>query len=77
LEDHADLPSHILGSLKVAAPEDLHWSEETSLQQAVETLERNLLAKAQERHRNQAKIAEVLGVNQSTIARKLKRYGLS
>jgi len=77
LIDHADLPSHILGSLKVAAPEDLHWSEETSLQQAVETLERNLLAKAQERHRNQAKIAEVLGVNQSTIARKLKRYGLS
>ncbi len=77
LIDHADLPSHILGSLKVAAPEDLHWSEETSLQQAVEALERNLLAKAQERHRNQAKIAEVLGVNQSTIARKLKRYGLS
>jgi len=54
----------------------LNWSEEVSLQQAIEAVERNLLAKAQERYRNQAAIAEALGVNQSTVARKLKRYGL-
>lgn len=74
--DHADLPSHIVGSVKVGAPEDLNWSEEVSLQQAIEAVERNLLAKAQERYRSQARIAEALGVNQSTVARKLKRYGL-
>ncbi len=74
--DHADLPSNIVGSLKEGAPENLNWSEEVSLQQAIEAVERNLLAKAQERYRNQARIAEALGVNQSTVARKLKRYGL-
>jgi TyrR family helix-turn-helix protein len=48
-----------------------------TLQQALEAVERNLLARARERYRNQSLIAEALGVNQSTIARKLKRYGLS
>jgi PAS domain S-box-containing protein len=74
--DLADLPSQIGGAVQRSLPEDLDWPETVTLQQALESVERNLLTKAQERYRSQARIAEVLGVNQSTIARKLKRYDL-
>lgn len=74
--DVDDLPVQVAGSLKAALPEAMNWPESMTLQQAVETVERNLLEKALERYRGQAMIAEALGVNQSTIARKLKRYGL-
>jgi PAS domain S-box-containing protein len=74
--DLADLPSQIVGSGKAGIPEDLAWPETMTLQQALETVERNLLTRARERYHNQSMIAAALGVNQSTIARKLKRYGL-
>lgn len=74
--DLEDLPSQIAGAVKKKITEDMDWPETVTLQQALETVERNLLTKARERYRSQARIAEVLGVNQSTIARKLKRYGL-
>jgi PAS domain S-box-containing protein len=74
--DLADLPSQVIGSAKKNTPEDLDWPEATTLQQALETVERNLLIKARERYRSQAGIADALGVNQSTIARKMKRYDL-
>lgn len=74
--DLADLPSQIVGSVKAGIPEDLAWPEAMTLQQALETVERNLLTRARERYHNQSRIAAALGVNQSTIARKLKRYGL-
>jgi PAS domain S-box-containing protein len=74
--DVADLPAHIAGAAQSGIPEDLDWPETVTLQQALETVERNLLTKARERYRSQSKIADVLGVNQSTIARKMKRYGL-
>ncbi|MDT8443266.1 MAG: sigma 54-interacting transcriptional regulator [Desulfuromonadales bacterium] len=74
--DLADLPSQIVGSVQTGIPEDLSWPETVTLQQALETVERNLLTRARERYRNQSMIAAALGVNQSTIARKLKRYGL-
>ncbi len=71
-----DLPSQVIGSVKAGIPEELDWPETVTLQQALETVERTLLTRARERYRSQARVAEVLGVNQSTIARKLKRYGL-
>ncbi|TNF48798.1 MAG: PAS domain S-box protein [Deltaproteobacteria bacterium] len=74
--DLVDLPTQVAGSVKARLPEELDWPETVTLQEALETVERNLLTKARERYRSQARIAEVLGVNQSTIARKLKRYGL-
>lgn len=75
--DISDLPSQVIGSTKTGLPEDLDWPDTISLQQALETVERNLLSRARDRYRNQASIAEALGVNQSTIARKLKRYNLT
>ena len=74
--DVADLPAQIVGSSQTSIPEDVDWPESMTLQQALETVERNLLTRARDRYRSQTRIAEVLGVNQSTIARKLKRYDL-
>ena len=53
------------------------WPESMTLPQVVESTERALLAQALKVHGNQLVIAEVLGVSQPTIARKLKKYGLS
>jgi transcriptional regulator with PAS, ATPase and Fis domain len=47
-----------------------------TLQQIVESVERKVLINGVQKHKNQARIAEALNVNQSTITRKLKRYGL-
>jgi PAS domain S-box-containing protein len=77
LIDVADLPAQVVGSSQSGMPDDLEWPESISLQEALETVERNLLIRARDRYRNQAGIAEALGVNQSTIARKLKRYKLT
>jgi TyrR family helix-turn-helix protein len=74
--DVADLPAQVVGSAQAAMPEDMDWPEAITLQEALETVERNLLTRARDRYRSQSRIADVLGVNQSTIARKLKRYGL-
>jgi PAS domain S-box-containing protein len=75
--DLVDLPAQIVGSVKSSLPEDMDWPESLTLQEALETVERNLLIRARDRYRSQAGIAEALGVNQSTIARKLKRYELT
>jgi transcriptional regulator with PAS, ATPase and Fis domain len=75
--DVADLPAQVVGASQSGMPDDLEWPESISLQEALETVERNLLVRARDRYRNQAGIAEALGVNQSTIARKLKRYNLT
>jgi len=74
--DMVDLPLQVAGSVKTRLPEEMDWPETVTLQEALETVERNILTKARERYRSQSRIADVLGVNQSTIARKLKRYGL-
>ena len=74
--DMVDLPVQVAGSVKTRLPEEMDWPETVTLQEALETVERNLLTKARERYRSQSRIADVLGVNQSTVARKLKRYGL-
>ena len=75
LIDVADLPAEIVQRAgRGAGP--AAWPEEITLAQAVESTERALLLTARERHRSQGEMAQALGVDQSTIARKLKRYGL-
>ncbi len=44
------------------------------LREAVEEVERQLIKHAQEEHETTYEIAEALGVNQSTVVRKLKKY---
>jgi TyrR family helix-turn-helix protein len=47
-----------------------------TLAQMLQAVERRILTEARQRHSSQAQMAESLQVNQSTIARKLKKYGL-
>jgi PAS domain S-box-containing protein len=70
--DIQDLPQNIAGNSKQGGMP----TERLTLQQALESVERSLLVEALEEHGNQYRMAEVLGINQSTVARKLKRYGI-
>ena len=69
-----DLPHKLTGN---AASKELLPIERLTLQQALESFERSLLVEAMAEHANQYRVADALGVNQSTIARKLKRYGIT
>jgi PAS domain S-box-containing protein len=71
----ADLPADILGRADKAAL--VQAGPEATLGQALEATERSLLQEARQRHGNQALMAKALGVDQSTIARKMKKYGLT
>jgi PAS domain S-box-containing protein len=53
-----------------------HLPAGTSLQEALDRVEKELLKKAQQQFKNQTDIAAALKVNQSTIARKLKKHRL-
>ena len=75
--DLSDLPVQVVSRVDAGGSESAEWPESISLQQAVEVVERQLLTRARNRCRSQAEIAELLGVNQSTVARKLQRYGLT
>ncbi len=47
------------------------------MRDAVELLERELLTKALASRRSTREVAAALGLNQSTVVRKLRRYGLA
>ena len=75
--DLADLPDYVLNqSTEKQSWSGNDWPEQMSLQQIVESVERSILLLGLKKHRNQARMAEALEVDQSTITRKLKRYGL-
>ena len=46
------------------------------MKEAVETFENDFLIKAREKWKTTEKMAEALEVNQSTISRKLNKYGI-
>lgn len=73
----SDLPSHLINRpvIERAGVPDV-WPVQMSLDQIMESVERDLLSQARKRYANQARLAEGLGVNQSTITRKLRRYGI-
>jgi PAS domain S-box-containing protein len=77
LIDLNDLPSDIVPRAEETVVTAAHWDEEITLQEAVDRVERSLLVQAQERGSNQRLMAAHLGVNQSTIARKLKKHNLA
>jgi transcriptional regulator with PAS, ATPase and Fis domain len=71
-----DLPSDISGHIEESQVIGSNWPEGMSLHQVLDSAEKTLLSQAILRYGNQCKMAEALGVNQSTIARKLKKHGL-
>ena len=73
--DVEDLPTAITSHLppQIACGIDVMEDGET-LPQVMAAVERRILTEALEKYGTQAKAAEALGINQSTIARKLKRF---
>ena len=75
--DLGDLPPHLIGdSAGAPVPAVTPWDGETTLEEALLRTERAVLLRARERYRSQTDMARALGVNQSTVARKLRRHGL-
>lgn len=73
LIDVQDLPQ-ALRSQSAARPGAVQVQGLMPLQQAIEELEARLILDAYERFGNTYKVAEVLGINQSTVVRKLNKY---
>ncbi|MFL5263538.1 MAG: sigma 54-interacting transcriptional regulator [Anaeromyxobacteraceae bacterium] len=76
LIDVADLPRDVVARSEKSATAAAPLPEELTLAQALESTERAMLLEARRRHGNQTRMAEALGVDQSTVARKLKKYGI-
>lgn len=74
--DYSDLPSRLKKSIQVEATLVSRWDGSTSLHQEVERLEKNLMQQAKEMFCTQEQMAKALGIQQSTVARKLQKYGL-
>ena len=74
--DVADLPADILAAARPGQQPSEDWPETVTLAQAIDSTERALLLRAKSRYGTQTRIAEALGIDQSTVARKMKRHGI-
>lgn len=74
---YKDLPGSVRETITAQDPSLDAWQPGKTLQNMVEDLEKRVLQTALRKGRTQATAAKLLGINQSTIARKLKKYQLS
>jgi transcriptional regulator with PAS, ATPase and Fis domain len=73
--DVADLPTAITSNLPPPIACGMNLMEEgETLPQVMAAVEQRILNEALEKYGTQAKAAQALGINQSTIARKIKRF---
>lgn len=72
LIDTSHLPENL--QMNLNRHKDVSVNRIIPLKEAVETVERDLLELAYQKYNSTTKMAEVLGVNQSTISRKLQQY---
>jgi len=77
LIDLKDLPNDIVHRAEEVTAGTAEWTNGMTLQQALDSLERKMLDHSIKLHGNQRNMASALGINQSTIARKLQKHGLS
>lgn len=75
--DIQDLPTQFFVHAAETVQPMTGWPQEMNLEQIMESVERVLLVDAMKEHGNQYRMADALGINQSTVARKLKKYGIS
>ena len=72
--DWEDLPAHVRSQ---KARMDSHWEKDKlNLPRAIKDMERELIAHAMKTFGVQRKAASALGIDQSTLARKVKKYGI-
>ncbi|MFN2194901.1 MAG: sigma-54 interaction domain-containing protein, partial [Anaerolineales bacterium] len=74
--EQEDLPSAVTGCSEPEGLQVKGWPKGMTLSEVLENVEKTVLLEAGRRYRNQYRMAEALGVNQSTIARKLKKHGI-
>ncbi|MCG8643044.1 MAG: sigma 54-interacting transcriptional regulator [Desulfobacterales bacterium] len=74
---YKDLPGSVKKSVTDQDPSMDVWQPGKTLQDMVGDLEKRVLGRALKEGRTQANAARLLGINQSTIARKLKKHQLS
>ena len=74
--DLDDLPGNlILNEISDSLPDEM-WKATLPLSEILENVEKKVLNRAMQKYGSQARAASALNVNQSTIARKLKKFGL-
>jgi transcriptional regulator with PAS, ATPase and Fis domain len=78
VEEDVILPHHLPENLKEAnvPSKAVNVDSIMPLKDAVEMVERQLLQKVVEQCNSTYDIAEILGVNQSTVVRKIQKYGI-
>jgi TyrR family helix-turn-helix protein len=69
-----DLPWNIGDDVNKKTIELISDSNEMSLQESLELLEKSILERAKNKYRSTREIAEKLKINQSTVVRKLQKY---
>lgn len=74
--DVEDLPGSVAISVETGCHPVDRWKEGLSLQQIIAEVEQRVLARALTQYGTQAQVAEALKINQSTVARKLKKYAI-
>ena len=73
---YTDLPASVLSSVGSGTCDQELWENALTLQEMIERLEKKVLEKTMEVQGTQKKTAVLLGLNQSTVARKLKKYAI-
>ena len=71
-----DLPASVREKAAPPAPGRDVWHPGRTLKEMVDAVEKEILQKALDHHGTQSRAARALGLNQSTVARKLKKYNL-
>lgn len=72
-----DLPWYSKDEVVNRTVEDMMGNDIMNLDKVIEAVEKQLLYKALEKYKSTRKIAHAIGVDQSTVVRKLKKYNLS
>jgi len=75
--DRQDLPRDVIAQTKESGEDWGLWPPQMTLDQVLDSVERAFLCDVLKTHRKQSRIAKVLGISQPTVARRMKKYGLS
>lgn len=74
--DRMDLPRDVRSYTSDPSILETGWPKGMSLKQILENVERKVILQALKKHKSQAAVADVLGVSQPTIARRIKRFNV-
>lgn len=72
-----DLPWHNKDEKENKLNQTSQQKDSMSLNKAVEMTEKQILIRAKKEYKTTREIAEAVGINQSTVVRKLRKYGIS